>query len=264
MRNRLEAGASPDELLDELGIRDVQDIDVEAIAQYCNATIVYKPLRGCEGQILGFKDRAIITVDKERSFERQRFTAGHELGHWMYDRQRMAIVCTSEMMDSSWQTSSIEKRANEFSANLLLPRRLLRGKVLGRDVTFEVVADIASEFQTSLTATAIKIVDDGNSPAMVIACRNGRRVWFRRGPDVPTELFPRETPLKNSYSFDFFNGAFDGGAAAEIEANAWFDLPNAYEYEVVEDIVQVGRNVTLTLLWWRDESQIVDFDSESE
>lgn len=33
-------------LLRELGITEPEDIKIEAIAQYCGATIVYEPLRG--------------------------------------------------------------------------------------------------------------------------------------------------------------------------------------------------------------------------
>jgi len=38
---------SPSRLLKELGITEPQEIDVEAIAQYCGATIVYERLEGC-------------------------------------------------------------------------------------------------------------------------------------------------------------------------------------------------------------------------
>ena len=54
---------APAALLDELGINAPSEIAIEAIAQYCGATIVYEPLDGCEARILGSGDRAIITVN---------------------------------------------------------------------------------------------------------------------------------------------------------------------------------------------------------
>ena len=54
---------SPDKLLRELSIGEPKQIDVEAIAQYCRATITYEPLQGCAARILAFGDRAIITID---------------------------------------------------------------------------------------------------------------------------------------------------------------------------------------------------------
>ena len=64
---------SPATLLEELGITEPLDIKIEAIAEYCDATIVYEPLKGCEARILGHGDRAIITVNSTSLRERQRF-----------------------------------------------------------------------------------------------------------------------------------------------------------------------------------------------
>src|SRR5437867_9520652 len=80
-------------ILEELGIENPEDIDVEAIAQYCGATVVYEDLGGCEARILGYGDRAIIAVNESSPRVRQRFSVGHELGHWMNDRGRASFAC---------------------------------------------------------------------------------------------------------------------------------------------------------------------------
>jgi len=87
---------SPEKLLVELGILEPADIDIEAIAQYCRATIVYDKLTGCEARIVGNAERAIITVNISSQRPRQRFSAAHELGHWMLDRNKVGgcpLVC---------------------------------------------------------------------------------------------------------------------------------------------------------------------------
>ena len=53
----------PEELLRRLGISRPRDIDIEAIAQSVYATIDYRPLAGCAGRIIGYGDRAILTID---------------------------------------------------------------------------------------------------------------------------------------------------------------------------------------------------------
>lgn len=53
----------PSDLLDHLAIRQRDEIDVEAIAEYLGATVVYDELRGAEASIVGRGDRAIITVN---------------------------------------------------------------------------------------------------------------------------------------------------------------------------------------------------------
>jgi Zn-dependent peptidase ImmA (M78 family) len=81
---------SPASLLDELGIREPEEIAIEAIAEYCGATILYQPLQGAEARIVGHGDRAIITVNEAVPIGRRRFSGAHELGHWMCDRGKHA------------------------------------------------------------------------------------------------------------------------------------------------------------------------------
>jgi len=71
---------APDAILEELGVREPADLKIEAIAEYCGATIIYAPLEGTEARILGYGDRAIITVNSAAPRGRQRFSGGHELG----------------------------------------------------------------------------------------------------------------------------------------------------------------------------------------
>src|SRR5437016_2162709 len=112
---------SAQKLIEELGIMEPADIDIEAIAQYCQATVVYERLHGCEGRIVGNQDRAIITVNSDSPRGRQRFSAGHELGHWMRDRNRIGFSCTQDAFTSEWRSDSPERGANEFAVDVLLP-----------------------------------------------------------------------------------------------------------------------------------------------
>ena len=95
---------SADQLIEELGIAEPNEIDIEAIAQYCGATIVYESLKGCEARILGTDTRAIITVNSDSPRARQRFSGGHELGHWMRDRGKAAFACTESVVNAPLNT----------------------------------------------------------------------------------------------------------------------------------------------------------------
>src|SRR5690348_15069164 len=102
------APLEPNQILADLGIRDPEDLDIEAIAEYCRASIRYRPLAGHEARILGYQDRAIITVNSDSPRGRQRFSAGHELGHWMRDRGQIAFQCQSAHFTKNWATSNPE------------------------------------------------------------------------------------------------------------------------------------------------------------
>ncbi len=47
MSGRPRVWHDPAQLLRHLGVTRPEDIDVEAIARYCNARVSYQPLRGC-------------------------------------------------------------------------------------------------------------------------------------------------------------------------------------------------------------------------
>src|SRR5260221_11080213 len=112
---------SPSKLLKELGITEPQEIDIAAISQYCEATIVYEQLDGCEARILGSGDRAIIPVNSRSPLGRRRFSAGHELGHWLRDRGKVGFACTEQTMNAEWTSINPERGANDYAANLLMP-----------------------------------------------------------------------------------------------------------------------------------------------
>jgi Zn-dependent peptidase ImmA (M78 family) len=148
---------SPDKLMVELGISEPADIDIEAIAQYCSATIVYEKLTGCEARIVGNAERAIITVNIGSQRSRQRFSAAHELGHWMLDRNKVGFACTNDSFRSQWGSLNPERTANEFAADLLLPRSIFCKYSHALPVTLESTRMLAGRFETSLTATAIRL-----------------------------------------------------------------------------------------------------------
>ncbi len=67
-------------LLRSLGVTRPADIDLEAIAWSVGAKVRDAVLESCEARIIGYHDRAIITVQQGGDPRRRRFSIGHELG----------------------------------------------------------------------------------------------------------------------------------------------------------------------------------------
>lgn len=252
---------SPSDLLDDLGITEPDEIIVEALAAHCGATILEQPLAGCEARLIGYGDRAIITVNSMSSVERRRFSAAHELGHWVRDRGRVVAACSEEMLAGRWQDKGRESGANRFAADLLLPDPIFRPHARNRPITLSTVRDLGTSFRTSVTATAIRLVELGSLPGMVLCSGHKGRLWFVRGPDVPKVLFPLKAPGKGSVAYDLLQGKTDAGGA-EVDADNWIDHPDAGHYEIHEDSMRITKDLVLTLLWWKDEAQIVDLDED--
>lgn len=250
----------PEDLLHELGVAEPQDLDIEAIAYYCGAEVRYAPLSVCAARIIGTGDRAIITIDASQGTPaRQRFSIGHELGHWMRDRGRSAYLCEPKDMNSPWRgRTDRESLANQYAADLLMPRFLFKPRSANLDMTFTTVRFLADEFRTSRTATAVRLVELGSYPAMLICHgREGRR-WFSRGVDVPDSLWPTKELSHETAAFELLFGDRVQQTPREVDADAWVSHRDSYRYSVVEDSIKVADDAIVTLIWWKDESQLLD------
>jgi hypothetical protein len=178
--------ATPEQILTTLGISEPGDIDIEAIAYACCALIIREPLSGCEANIIGVNDKAVITVNSKSIETRQRFSAGHELGHWMRDRGLSAFGCSNRQMDSEWSANNPETRANRFASDLLLPVKMFSQLARGKPITTESVTDLATTFRMSKTATAIRLVEQGSFPAIIACFEDGEKKWsFPKRGEVP-------------------------------------------------------------------------------
>lgn len=242
-----------------LGISEPGDIDVDYIAWELGAEIKYRRLNGCEARIVGVGDRAIIAVDDRNGHRRARFSAGHELGHWQHHRGRL-LVCRPDDIGRGGPHGSIhpERVADAYAADLLLPDFMFEPMVAGlRKATFDAIEKLASDFDTSLTATAIKLVEKGPAPSVLICHGRRGREWFRRHPDVPERWFPRDELDPESYAFDVLFGRNLRTRAVKIGADAWFDRRDAARYEIYEQSVRSGEEV-LTILTIEDEEMLAD------
>lgn len=246
----------PDEILQDLGIDVPEDIDLDLISYSLNAEVKYEALSGCEGQIVGTNLRAIITINQDSSPSRQRFSLGHELGHWVNDRgQNLTFRCTnSDMNQHSANQNQFRKqrevRANKFSAELLMPNYLFEPVHKAEPLIEGIVNELSKTFGVSKTSTAIRLVETSDRPCM-IACwsKSGSRKWFIRSPILPETIWPHKVVLNPRQVFTESNGL-------EVDADKWIDEEGAEDYSVIESLFFNGYDY-LTLLWWKNESPLV-------
>ena len=174
-------------LLVELGISEARDIDLVAIAHCVGAEVQFRRLVGCEAEIIGFRDRAIIYVSDGTKLQRRRFSTGHELGHWHHHRGQ-SFVCRSDDIGrpTDERSKNAERVADAYSADLILPPFMIVPKMreMG-EVALDGIIGPAQEFKTSLTAAAIRVMRMTRAPhigrsgygrrAMAMAQHNRRK-----------------------------------------------------------------------------------------
>ena len=254
---------SAERLLQELGITEPQEIDLEAIAYHVGARIRYRSLDGCEARIVGYGDTAIIAVSAKSPLRRARFSISHELGHWEHHRGQK-LACRVEDYHPR-DKASPERLADAYAADLLMPHYLFQP--LAREqgkLTFKAVNALADTFNTSLTATAIRLVESDHSPALLIRHGMRGRRWFTRAPSLAEHWFPKSELDTASSAFELVYGTRqDDPLPRKVRADAWFDCREARGYDIHEQTMRVGDDEVLTLLLLSDPRMLQDRDNPS-
>jgi len=108
-------------------------------------------------------------------------------------------------------------------------------------------------------AAAIRLVEGGHSPALLVCHDRAGRKWFSRGPDVPSRWFPRPDLDADSFAFGILHaGRPDDPFPRKIGADAWFDRWEAQKYEVQEQTIRADTYEILTLVLITDPDMLDD------
>ncbi|MGU9961585.1 MAG: ImmA/IrrE family metallo-endopeptidase [Candidatus Puniceispirillales bacterium WSBS_2018_MAG_OTU23] len=99
--------------------------------------------------------RFFIAVDEDEPTTRQIFTAAHELGHYLLHRDQIGDgIEDNYLFRSEGMSNQIEIEANEFAADLLMPKEQI---VKAMDEGYDTVEKLAKAFRVSITAMSIRI-----------------------------------------------------------------------------------------------------------
>lgn len=154
----------PEQLVDEV-LRQNPDlplpVPVEQIARLAGISKIEAfASSGFEGALLTNpeKSEGVIFFNGLVPRTRQRFTIGHELGHFLLPWQRQSTFqCTTDDI-SSRANREWEIQANRFAADLLMPSSLVKKRLLiNGDPELTHIQALSSEFGTSFEMTARRL-----------------------------------------------------------------------------------------------------------
>ena len=116
-----------------------------------------------------------IFVSSKARPERRRFTIAHELGHFILHRaSQPSFLCDKESIYSGIDNlKQIEREADDFASNLLMPGDMLRDRIAGKRIDFHLIGDLAKEFGVSLESMSIRIVKYTEQRAMLVYWDHG-------------------------------------------------------------------------------------------
>ena len=154
-------------------------------------------------------------------------------------------------------TGTLEKEADTFASHLLMPAGMFNDaiKPYGQP-NFKQLGDVAAAFDTSLTATALRLVGVDTLPA-IIACytRNGLR-WHARAKHVPPRWYLKDKVDEDSFAYDLIFSGKECRALGKQSADAWFTNDDAGRYEVLEQCTPLRGEEVLVLLYLADSKML--------
>jgi len=236
----------------ELGIRDPKDLDIDAIAFDSGVSVRYEPLTGCEAMLVGFGSKAIATI--KPSFRgRERFSIGHEIGHWELHRGRSFRCRVDDPSDNLVSDVSLEREADEFSSHLLMPGTLFNPMVGSlRWPSLAQIKELSDLFQSSMTATLIRLAHV-DSLAVIVACYSELTLrWRIAAPHIPKRWWLKRTLDRDTFAFDLVSQGMPCETPRKQSADAWFENSDAGDFEILEQCFPARAGQILVTLYFCD------------
>jgi hypothetical protein len=249
----MSPGQQAEARIAELGIRDPKDLDVEAIAVDAGVSVRYAPLMGCEATLVGFGARAIATIRHSPVRGRERFSIGHELAHWELHRGKSFRCGVDEPALNLESSVVLEREADEFASHLLMPRSLFNPVVRSFQwPTIAQIHEVAETFQTSQSATLIRLAKVDTLPVIVACYSLQKRLWYCAARHVPRRWRLKSMLDADSFAHELMTKGTPTLAPRKQSADAWFENDDAERYELLEQCVPGMPGKALVILYLSD------------
>jgi Zn-dependent peptidase ImmA (M78 family) len=246
-------------IISDWGIEDPQEIDLNAIAAEHGVLILEKPIHGAAARLISESGTGVVVVDQDiKEWGKKRFAAAHEFGHFVLHRNKTPVkVCTDDSFFEWYSKSEIEPESNAFAAELLMPESMFTARCKCRVPGFSIVEKLAEDFETTLTATAIRFTQFTNQACALIASKNSKVKWF-----FLNELFPYRVigvgskVHPYSYAHDFFESGNIPRGLEHVLGVAWLeDVKIGEKCLLYEDARALGSYGIVLSLIWIDEDE---------
>jgi hypothetical protein len=238
-------------LLSRLKMLDTGAVDLEELTRAIGLKIREVDSDTFEGALVRIPNRPVgrIAVSSGiREPGRKRFTIGHEIGHYVLPGHGQSVCQTKEIESWSKAISAQELAANRFASELLMPTEAVGRTLRAQWATFEAAKEISNQFQTSLTAAAMKCMNVTDENCVLVVSDSGVIQWTRPS-DKFRHYIPRGAKVSTeSFASQLFAGkvrALDGAVPADVwlteveSGKVWEDSIILPYYERVLTIVTI-------------------------
>lgn len=198
-----------------------------------------------------------IMIAAHQDAGRQRFSLAHELGHYHIPKHKDAgdrLRCAdADLRARDSDRNAMEWEANDFAAELLMPRTLFSQDIRKRDVSFRTVECLAGPemYNVSRTAAAWRLVQLTREACALVVSSGGKVQWVVRSDAFRYSVPERhQTVAHGTVAAGVFRGEISSDEPERVDAHQWLDSTHGLEVDLYESTFVIpSLNQTLSLLW---------------
>lgn len=252
--NRITPAARARKLWVRFGFSNPAELILEDVAFTLGVVVIEGRLDSADARLIRNHKNGLIRVREDiPEAGRKRFAVAHEMGHWeLHEGVSQVFSCTSDDMIAGYKASTHEIEANLFAAELLMPQHLFQERVGVNDPSVPLLRDLATYFQTSLTATALRLVEVTDEKYAMVVVEDGRVRWWRASEAFDGFwLGPKMAVQEDTVAGSFFKGELPPVEAEEVDGEAWLGSKAARVAESLYEVaIPLGRyGQVISLLW---------------
>lgn len=233
--NKMKSQAAAFKLFKRYGYKHPRDIELETLCMARKVFVSPLELKSSAARLTRQGENGVIRVRSGISEQTKRFCIAHELGHWeIHDSSQWYACSTNDLRD--YRVSPEEVEANLFAAELLMPRFLVEDKFLKPEPSLLLAKDAAQEFNVSLTAAAIRMLNLTRHEAILVASKNGAIQWTIIPNDRYGVWFRRNQPLHGESLASCVSKGETIVGPHELDPEVWFpEKPANANFEISEE-----------------------------
>lgn len=226
-----------------------------ALAHPGYTAMLYRSAEGAGG---------LIALQPGQDGGRRRFSIAHELGHYHIPRHKhvQGYCADRDMRARSTDAKREEWEANDFAAELLMPRRLFSEDARKLDVSVASAVKLAAAdfYDVSVMAATWRIVQVTREPAAMVVSSDGRVEWMFRSDAFRLPLTEGGQMLHpDTLAAATLRERTGYNTPREVDAGVWLDSAADVRGTLLESTHFIpSLNQTISLLW------LVDDDGEGD
>lgn len=230
-------GRSDLECVEDIAKRIIEDlreeppISLEVVASYRDITAIKVEPLPFAGSLTPEAAGLIMRLNASDSWGRRRFSGFHEVGHTFQPGYRQMTLFRCDPSPTRIAATQPEQLADAAAAELLLPRRFFVPDLIEAGAGWDGVEQLATRYDASLTATALRSVHLAPRPTLLVVLEPGVRKEERGRLGAESKLRVTTSASSGSFPFVPYNkSAAEGGA-----------LDRAFNGEIVEETTTLNE-----------------------